>query len=134
MLAHAFDPEDGRVHFDEDQTFTDSTAQGISLLLIAVHEFGHTLGLDHSSVQSAIMYPSYTPGMAANLDQDDINGIRAIYGKHVCIGQVTSSLCILAVCLVMYCVPNYPNVFLLWVLTSYEVYGSVIPFIICISK
>ena len=133
MLAHAYDPQDGRVHFDEDETFSGSTAQGTSLLWVAVHEFGHALGLDHSNVQSAIMYPFYTPGMAANLHQDDINGIRAIYGKHVCIGQVTSSLCIL-VCLVMYCVPNYPNVFLLWVLTSYEVYGSVIPFIICISK
>ena len=134
MLAHAYDPEDGRVHFDEDQTFTDSTAQGISLLANAVHEFGHALGLDHSGVQSAVMYAFYTPGKAANLDQDDINGIRAIYGKHVCIGQVTSSLCLLAVCLVMYCVTNYPNVFLLWVLTSYEVYGSVIAFVICISK
>ena len=134
MLAHAPYPEDGRVHFDEDETFTDSTVHGTSLLYIAVHELGHALGLAHSNVPNAVMAPAYSEGMAANLRLDDINGIQAIYGKHVCIGQVTSSLCLLALCLVMYCVTNYPNVFLLWVLTSYEVYGSVIPFVICISK
>ena len=83
MLGHAQLPQDGRVHFDEDETFTDSTAHGMSLLVIAVHEFGHALGLYHSDVNDAIMYPYYEEGMAANLHQDDIAGIQAIYGKHV---------------------------------------------------
>ena len=83
MLAHARYPQDGRVHFDEDETFTDSTAVGTSLLYVAVHEFGHALGLGHSDVNDAIMAPDYSEGLAANLRQDDIAGIQAIYGKYV---------------------------------------------------
>ena len=82
-MAREYFPQDGRVHFDEGETFTDSTARGTSLLFTAVHEFGHALGLEHSQVKNAIMYPSYSKGMAADLDRDDINGIQAIYGKDV---------------------------------------------------
>ena len=81
-MAHAYLPQDGRVHFDEDETFTDSTAVGTSLLYVAVHEFGHALGLYHSDVNDAVMAPFYDEGLAATLRQDDIAGIQAIYGKH----------------------------------------------------
>jgi len=53
---------------------------GTNLLQVAVHEIGHSLGLDHSSVNSAIMAPFYR-GYVPNLrlDQDDIDRIRNIY-------------------------------------------------------
>ena len=82
-MAHAYFPEDGRVHFDEDEDFTDSIRRGKSLLAIAVHEFGHVLGLGHSYEINAIMFPGYFEGTPAYLRQDDIDGIRAIYSKHV---------------------------------------------------
>ena len=44
-LAHAFRPENGDTHFDDDETFTDGGSRGISLLWVAVHEFGHALGI-----------------------------------------------------------------------------------------
>jgi len=53
---------------------------GTNLLQVAVHELGHSLGLEHSSDDSAIMapfYKKYTPDL--KLDQDDIDRIRSIY-------------------------------------------------------
>ena len=81
MLAHAYFPEDGRAHFDEDEQYTDATPSGTNLLQVAVHEFGHSLGLQHSNVQGSIMFPTYSgyvPNMS--LHQDDINGIQYLYG------------------------------------------------------
>lgn len=54
-----------------------------NLFLVAAHEFGHSLGLSHSSDPGALMYPNYAfnePSTYA-LHQDDINGIQALYGK-----------------------------------------------------
>ncbi|XP_032235235.2 matrilysin isoform X2 [Nematostella vectensis] len=82
-LAHAFYPSDGVVHFDEDEDFTDGTSEGMNLLWVATHEFGHSLGLRHTDVQDAVMFPYYTgyePGF--DLKADDIAGIRALYGDE----------------------------------------------------
>lgn len=47
---------------------------------IALHEFGHTLGLDHSNIPSAIMFPELTLGERKGINEDDIQGIKALYG------------------------------------------------------
>jgi len=49
---------------------------------VAVHEFGHSLGLEHSNVRQSIMYPwykGYVPDI--KLTEDDIKGIQALYGE-----------------------------------------------------
>lgn len=48
---------------------------------IAVHEFGHALGLGHSTSTNATMYPSVSSCNTRNrtLDADDIAGVRALY-------------------------------------------------------
>ncbi|KAL9970686.1 hypothetical protein ACROYT_G023097 [Oculina patagonica] len=82
VLAHAFAPSDGRLHFDEAEKFTDLTDEGTNLLYVAVHEIGHNLGLRHSSVRDAVMYPSYLgykPDL--KLHSDDIAGIQSLYGS-----------------------------------------------------
>ena len=61
--------------------FCISLLLGISLLQVAVHELGHSLGLDHSTVRSAVMFPTYlqyNPNF--RLDVDDISAIQALYG------------------------------------------------------
>ena len=65
-MAHGFSPEDGRAHFNEDETFTHGTSNGINLLWVAAHIFGHNLGMEHTIYEGAIMYPYY-PGYVPNL-------------------------------------------------------------------
>ena len=87
VLAHAFFPPPnggslaGDTHFDEAETWSvNLPASGIDLVTVAAHEFGHALGLAHSTVSGALMAPFYG-GPHRNLESDDIAGIRAIYGS-----------------------------------------------------
>ena len=72
----------GDAHFDDDERFTTGTSDGINLDWVAVHEFGHSMGLEHSNVRESIMYPWYK-GYFPNIEltEDDILGIQALYGK-----------------------------------------------------
>ncbi|XP_038618894.1 matrix metalloproteinase-17 [Tachyglossus aculeatus] len=64
-VAHAFFPGDhhtsGDTHFDDDEswTFRSSDAHGMDLFAVAVHEFGHAIGLTHIAALDSIMRPYY---------------------------------------------------------------------------
>ena len=86
VLAHAFFPPPnagnlaGDAHFDEDERWSlDIPASGTDLTTVAAHEFGHSLGLAHSNVQGALMFPFYD-GPNRRLHDDDVAGIRQLYG------------------------------------------------------
>ncbi|KAK3781213.1 hypothetical protein RRG08_047754 [Elysia crispata] len=81
-LAHAFFPQyGGDAHFDNDEEWTINMASGINMFQVAAHEFGHSLGLSHSSNRSALMAPFYR-GYQKNfrLGSDDVRGIQRLYG------------------------------------------------------
>ncbi|CAH6776785.1 matrix metalloproteinase-9 isoform X1 [Phodopus roborovskii] len=66
--------------FDADKKWGFCPDQGYSLFLVAAHEFGHALGLDHSSVPEALMYPMYRFLEGSPLHEDDVRGIQHLYG------------------------------------------------------
>ncbi|KAI3670031.1 hypothetical protein L6452_41615 [Arctium lappa] len=83
VLAHAYAPTDGRLHFDADDTFSDgprAVQNVMDLETVAVHEIGHLLGLGHSNDKNAAMYAYITSGVLKGLNSDDIQGIKALYG------------------------------------------------------
>jgi hypothetical protein len=70
----------GDIAFNTGMTF--NVGSTYDLYTVAMHEFGHVLGMDHTSAgASAVMYPSYT-GVKAGLSSDDIAGIRSIYSSN----------------------------------------------------
>ncbi|KAL1549939.1 interstitial collagenase [Salvia divinorum] len=81
VLAHAFPPDDGRVHFDADEnwSFQPRTVDMYHFETVATHEIGHILGLGHSTDREAIMFPSLAMGQFKELGVDDIDAISVLY-------------------------------------------------------
>jgi predicted Zn-dependent protease len=60
---------------------TWSLEQSPNLVRGIAHEIGHALGLDHSDVPSAVMWPAIA-GNSQFLDGDDIDAITTLYGPN----------------------------------------------------
>ena len=96
MLGRAYYPAGGGdIYFDDSENWTLNTTYRLlnekSLLITAIHELGHALGIAHSTKPSALMY-AYQGGRTLNwwmvlmlvevkLDVDDIQAIQTLYGK-----------------------------------------------------
>jgi uncharacterized repeat protein (TIGR01451 family) len=84
-LAHAYYPPPngvsiaGDLHFDSGDSWSCTTGGGFDIGIVTLHEIGHSIGLQHETVDSAVMNPFYNPSLTGLL-QDDIDGAVAIYG------------------------------------------------------
>ncbi|KAI3763578.1 hypothetical protein L2E82_13522 [Cichorium intybus] len=88
-LAHAFAPPRGLLHLDSAETWiindvsASASPSAMDLESVVVHEIGHLLGLGHSSVEEAIMFPTISSGVRkVELDRDDVEGIQVLYGTN----------------------------------------------------
>ncbi|XP_053722589.1 matrix metalloproteinase-17 [Synchiropus splendidus] len=88
-LAHAFFPGQdhmsGDTHFDDHEIWSyGGDSSSTDLFTVAVHEFGHALGLSHSSSDPSIMRPYYQGPVgdisSFQLAPDDKLAIQQLYG------------------------------------------------------
>ncbi|XP_070994182.1 matrix metalloproteinase-17-like [Oncorhynchus clarkii lewisi] len=91
-VGHAFFPSDlaraGGVHLDaeEEWVFRQPASQGTDLFTVLVHEFGHALGLSHSSARRSVMRPYYQGPVGDPLNYrlgpNDLELITRLYGNR----------------------------------------------------
>ncbi len=85
VVAHTFypfpvnpEPLAGDMHFNADQNW--GIGMGTEVYSVALHEAGHALGLGHSDMPGAVMYPYYRMNTA--LTPDDIAAIQRLYAAQ----------------------------------------------------
>jgi len=74
-----------RIRYCDNQTFDDgpgTIGNRYDIQGIMVHEYGHALGLGHSSVSGATMFPTGSPGQTSlrSIEADDVAGVQCVYG------------------------------------------------------
>jgi len=91
-LAHAWAPRYSRsqiegkghlgdVHMDDSETWSVTPNKGAQLLWTLAHEFGHSIGLDHTSVPGSIMVAGWSQWkINLRLSYDDKRGAQRLYG------------------------------------------------------
>ena len=81
----------GDIHFDNgDPWAIIGTPSEPDVLGVLVHEIGHTLGINHTSIEGAVMNPMALRRMGPGtgvLTADEVAAVQAIYGAGV--GSVT---------------------------------------------
>ncbi len=75
---------DADIIFNPDENFSTDPATPSNLLdfeSVLTHEVGHFLGLDHSAILSATMFPRVAEGVSRNraLSSDDMAGVSSLY-------------------------------------------------------
>lgn len=71
------------IAFNTNFDWADSLAPApgvVDVVTVGIHEVGHGIGIGHSTVNGAVMEPSYE-GVRRSLHQDDKDALLALYGS-----------------------------------------------------
>ncbi|XP_072375591.1 interstitial collagenase-like [Diabrotica undecimpunctata] len=86
VLAHAYYPganECIEIHLDATERWYVGNGRSpdgeTNFLAVLMHEIGHSLGLEHSNIDSSIMYPWYQQDV--RLSDDDKKAMSKLYGQ-----------------------------------------------------
>ena len=79
----------GDIQINDGQNWNHTN--GYDLETVAIHEFGHALGLAHSTVAGAVMQAYYN-GTNQKLSADDTSGIQSLYGAWPAISNTGFTL------------------------------------------
>lgn len=72
----------GSVYLDSEEEWVvrgENEEGDVDLESVVMHMIGHLLGLGHSSVEEAVMYPIVLPEKKTELSYDDLQRIHQIY-------------------------------------------------------
>ena len=83
-----------------------------SLYQVALHEIGHSLGLNHSTDPNAVMFPTLGTSNA-DLDSSDIAGIQTLYGAPTLAAAATATRPVVAAALSPANLPAIPSTIVL---------------------
>ncbi len=116
ILGHAKRPPYGIIHFDDAENWITSDSYTIrtNLMSVALHEIGHALGIEHSTIHEAVMWKDYQGKVWP--EEDDIKAIWNLYG---CPWQINGSSLFPDSCnFSITNLPNDPSVTVRWSLSS----------------
>lgn len=95
VLAHGYFPPPngssaaGDLHFDIAENWQCTGGPGeMDFGVVAAHEIGHAIGLNHETTEPALMQPIYNPAVTTPL-ADDILGAENIYGTSGALFSLT---------------------------------------------
>jgi hypothetical protein len=88
------EPVAGDIQFDASESWEVGNGRGsaaFDLVLTAVHEIGHALGLDHSSTPGSIMADTVSASQSySGLNASDVTAIRGLYAANGATTPTTS--------------------------------------------
>jgi hypothetical protein len=71
--------------------WTTGSGSGYDVETVLLHEIGHSLGLDHSSVSGAVMEATYA-GVRRSLHEDDKRGVTYLYPETAFVGEISGMI------------------------------------------